>query len=122
MTDVRNMRKLMEAAEDLWAIEALHESDIEIINRVSESTGPKVAFALYASDDGMGRFPGWEYIKDIVIINDLGDYQDNKASALEHGVDQGIIDPGSLGFYSAYHIEDSEIDALRNIVAKLEGL
>jgi hypothetical protein len=31
MTDVRNMRKLMEATEDLWAIEAMHESDIEAI-------------------------------------------------------------------------------------------
>ena len=31
MTDVRNMRKLMEATEDLWAMEAMHESDIEAI-------------------------------------------------------------------------------------------
>ena len=95
---------------------------METISRINESIGPKVAFALYSSDDGNGRFPGWEYIKDIVIINDQGDYQTNKKAALETGVEQGLIDPRSIGFYTAYHIEDEEIDALRNVVAKLEGL
>jgi len=198
MTDARNMRKLMEAAENLWAIEALHESDLEIIAEaekvdlkkafgplpnderlrrermasnfheqlqelieeyyegaqtfgefhapgivqqlekvlqqatfrnvvgdraeLGESTGPKAAFALYTSDDIMPRFPGWEYIKGIVVVNDQGNYQNNKKAAIEAGVEQGIIDKGSLGFAEAYEIEQDEIDALRKVVAQLEGL
>ena len=31
MTDARNMRKLMEATDQLWAIEAITESDVEAI-------------------------------------------------------------------------------------------
>ena len=195
---MNDIRKLMEAVEDLYAIEALHQSDIEAIteaekvdlkkafgplpndervrrermasnfheqlqelieeyyegaqtfgefhapaivqklekvlqqasfrnvvndtSELAESTGPKAAFALYTSDDIMPRFPGWEYIKGIVVVNDQGNYQNNKKAAIKAGVEQGIIDKGSLGFAEAYEIEPEEIDALRKVVAQLEGL
>ena len=95
---------------------------MEAIQKIEESTGPNAAFALYSSDDGNGRFPGWEYIKGIVVVSDQGDYQANKKAALEAGIEQGIVNKNSVGFYSAYHIEDSEIDALRRVVQQLEGL
>ena len=95
---------------------------MESIAQINESTGPKVAFALYTSDDMMARFPGWEYIKGIVIIDDQINYQNNKKAAIQAGVEQGIIDKGSLGFAEAYEIEQDEIDALRRVVAQLEGL
>ena len=93
----------------------------ESVEQISESNS-NVAFAIYTSEDGNGRFPGWQYIRGIVIIPDTRNYSTNKSLAIKTAVKNGILPEGSIGFASAYQIDRDEIDALRNVVDQLKGL
>jgi hypothetical protein len=94
---------------------------MESIQKINEA-GRNAAFAIYTSEDGNGRFPGWTHIKGIVVVQDQNSYMGNKRAAIEAAVEKGILSDGSRGFASAYQIEDGEIIALRNVVAQLEEL